>query len=91
MRYKQPDGDKSELISHSLIDTHTDLEKTSDNFKWSAAVAGFGMLLRDSEFKGDLTHDDVLKLAQESKGDDPEGYRIEFINLVKSSLLLARK
>ncbi|ELR72628.1 Von Willebrand factor type A domain protein [Fulvivirga imtechensis AK7] len=91
LRYKQPDGDKSKLITHALMDNQVDLDKTSANFKWSAAVAGFGMLLRNSEFKGDLTHDDVLKLAQESKGSDQEGYRIEFINMVKSFGLLARK
>lgn len=91
LRYKQPDGDQSKLITHALMDSHMAIEKTSDNFRWSAAVAGFGMLLRDSEFKGDLTYDDVIKLAQSAKGSDPEGYRIEFINLVKSGLLLARK
>ena len=91
LRYKQPDGDKSKLITHALVDRQVDLDKTSANFKWSAAVAGFGMLLRNSEFKGDLTYDDVLMLAQESKGNDPEGYRVEFINMVKSSGLLARK
>lgn len=91
LRYKQPDGDKSKLLTHALVDKDIDLESTSDNFRWSAAVAGFGMLLRDSEFKCDLTYEDVLKLAEGAKGKDPEGYRIEFINLVKSGLLLAKK
>ncbi|MBL6446573.1 von Willebrand factor type A domain-containing protein [Fulvivirga sp. 29W222] len=91
LRYKQPDGDQSKLITHALLDSHVNIEKTSDNFRWSAAVAGFGMLLRDSEFKGNLTYDDVIKMAQSAKGKDQEGYRIEFINLVKSGLLLARK
>lgn len=91
LRYKQPDGDQSKLITHALVDSHIAIDKTSDNFRWSAAVAGFGMLLRDSEFKGNLTYDDVIKMAQSAKGKDPEGYRIEFINLVKSGLLLARK
>ncbi|GAA0188569.1 VWA domain-containing protein [Fulvivirga kasyanovii] len=89
LRYKQPDGDQSKLITHALVDSHIAIDKTSDNFRWSAAVAGFGMLLRDSEFKGNLTYDDVIKMAQSAKGKDPEGYRIEFINLVKSGLLLA--
>ena len=89
LRYKQPDGDQSKLITHALVDSHIAIDKTSDNFRWSAAVAGFGMLLRDSKFKGNLTYDDVIKMAQSAKGKDPEGYRIEFINLVKSGLLLA--
>lgn len=91
LRYKQPDGDKSKLISHGLIDNHLDASKTSNNFRWSAAVAAFGMLLRESEYKGEFTYNDVLKLAESAKGEDAEGYRAEFINMVKSSLLLARK
>jgi len=88
-RYKQPDGAKSKLIVHPVTDQMTSLSKTSDNFRWSAAVASFGMLLRDSEFKGSTTIDNVLSLAQGAKGADAEGYRIEFINLVKSSRLMA--
>ncbi|MEX2335827.1 MAG: von Willebrand factor type A domain-containing protein [Fulvivirga sp.] len=91
LRYKQPDGDESKLLVHALNDVELDPDKTTANFRWSAAVAGFGMLLRDSKFKGDFTYDDVVQLAQSAKGEDPEGYRIEFINLVKSGLLLARK
>jgi len=89
LRYKQPDGNKSKLITHPVIDQKIALNKTSNNFKWSAAVAGFGMLLRGSEFKGNLTFDQVLNLARNSKGEDAEGYRIEFINLVRSCQLLA--
>lgn len=91
LRYKHPSGNKSKLLSHSVIDQKTNLTKTSNNFQWSAAVAGFGMLLRDSEFKNDLTFQDVLKLARNGKGSDKEGYRIEFINLVQSCQLLATK
>jgi len=91
LRYKQPDGKKSKLLVHELIDDEIVLDKTSNNFRWSAAVAGFGMILRDSEFKNNLTHLDVLELAQSSKGKDEEGYRIEFINLMKSFELLAKK
>jgi Ca-activated chloride channel family protein len=91
LRYKQPDGNKSKLISHPVIDQNIALSKTSNNFKWSAAVAGFGMLLRDSDFKNDLTFEEVLRLARLGKGADTEGYRIEFINLVQSCQLLAVK
>ena len=91
LRYKQPEGDKSKLLTHVLEDRSTVFSQTSENFRWSAAVASFGMILRDSEFKGDLTIDDVLNIAQTARGEDAEGYRIEFINLVKSGRLLARK
>ena len=58
-------------------------ERLSDNFKFSASVAAFGMILRGSEYTGDATIAKVLALAQESKGDDVNGYRSEFIQLVK--------
>lgn len=89
-RYKEPNGNNSKLIEHPLLDTHISLSKTSDNFKWSAAVASFGMILRDSEFKGKSTLDQVLNLARNSKGLDSNGYRIEFINLVQSCQLIAK-
>jgi len=54
----------------------------------SAAAAGFGMLLRDSKFKGDLTFDRVMELAKGAKGQDEEGYRAEFLRLVETSKLL---
>lgn len=78
-RYKEPDGDKSKLITKVMENT---IRKSSDNLDWSMAVAGFGMLLRDSEFKGDITYEDVLSLAKSAKGKDAFGYRGEFIELV---------
>lgn len=91
LRYKEPEGSTSKLIVNGLIDKEIALDETSDNFRWSAAVAGFGMLLRDSEFKGDLTYNDVIELAKSSKGKDEQGYRIELINLVKSCEMLAER
>ena len=89
LRYKKPDGNKSKLISKTILDKNKSWENTSANFKWSAAVAEFGMLLRESDFaqKSDITS--VIKLAKESRGDDEEGYRSEFIRLVESSRFLA--
>ena len=88
LRYKEPDGEKSKLIEHPLRDQQIVLAKTSNNFKFSAAVAGYGMLLRDSEFKGEATFVRVLELARESKGEDFHGYRAEFIQLVEKTQLL---
>jgi Ca-activated chloride channel family protein len=83
-RYKKPDEDVSKLIVHTLTDSNIPLAKTSDNFRWSASVAAWGMLLRDSEYIGNFNYDSVVQMAQAAKGDDKEGYRIEFINMVKS-------
>lgn len=84
LRYKQPDGDVSKLITHTLKDESVALASTSDNFRWSAAVVGFGMILRESEYANHFTFDQVLQLATASKGKDTEGYRVEFVNLVKA-------
>ena len=84
LRYKKPDGDVSKLITHTLKDNEVALSKTSHNHRWSAAVAGFGMILRESEYANHFTYDQVLQLAASAKGADKEGYRIEFINLVKA-------
>src|SRR5688572_8270913 len=82
LRYKEPAGQKSSLIQTTVKDQVLTANQTSDNFRFSAAVAQFGMLLRNSEFKGKATYDNVLAMAQNAKGKDEEGYRSEFINLV---------
>lgn len=89
VRYKQPDGDKSMLIEKPVMDTHTPIANTSDNFRFSAAVAEFGLLLRSSEFKGTSTYDQVIALAKNALNSDSEGYRAEFLKLVKTAKLLA--
>lgn len=90
-RYKDPSENKSKLIIHPLKDNVIQFEKTSDNFRWSAAVAGFGMILRESEFAKGFTVEHVLQLAQNARGDDKEGYRLEFINLVRTQSMLAKR
>lgn len=88
LRYKKPDEDESKLLVQVALDQNTKPKKTSDNFRFSAAVAEWGMLLRDSQFKGNGTFDQVLDLANGAKGDDVNGYRAEFIQLVKTSMAL---
>jgi Ca-activated chloride channel homolog len=83
-RYKKPDEEVSKLIVHPIVDNQLALEHSSDNFRWSASVAAFGMLLRESEYVKSFTFDDVARLSSGAKGADKEGYRIEFINMVKS-------
>jgi Ca-activated chloride channel family protein len=91
LRYKTPEGETSKLITHPLVDSNTALARTSANFRWSASVAAFGMLLRESEYVSNFSYDQVVQLAEASKGEDTEGYRIEFINMVKSFGMLASK
>lgn len=90
-RYKDPRENRSKLIVHTLKDMTAQLEKTSDNFRWSAAVAGFGMILRESEFAKGFTVEQVLHLAQNARGIDKEGYRLEFINLVRTQSIVAER
>ncbi|WP_299759107.1 von Willebrand factor type A domain-containing protein [uncultured Pontibacter sp.] len=89
LRYKDPEGSKSKLISTTVSDKASALKQTSNNFRFAAAVASFGMLLRDSEFKGNATYAQVLELAENAVGHDEEGYRAEFIRLVRSRALLS--
>ncbi|MBT8488061.1 MAG: VWA domain-containing protein, partial [Gemmatimonadetes bacterium] len=79
LRYKQPDGDTSQLVTRKIGDTVLD---TSDDFRFAAAVAAWGMLLRDSEHCADFTLDDVAELARGAVGEDPMGYRADFLGLV---------
>jgi Ca-activated chloride channel homolog len=89
LRYKKPDGDMSKLIVKPVLDENVALENTSDNFRFSAAVASFGMLLRNSAYKQNGTYDDVIALAKNAKGKDINNYRNEFIDLVKTFTTLA--
>jgi Ca-activated chloride channel family protein len=90
-RYKAPDGDVSKLIEHPVLDEQIPVAKTSDNFRFAASVAEFGMLLRNSEFKSNASFSNVLALAKKAKGNDEEGYRSEFIRLVQSAEPLAKE
>jgi Ca-activated chloride channel family protein len=88
-RYKDPNGSKSKLITRLLKDHDTSWENASDNFRFSAAAAGFGLLLRDSQYKGSLDYDRVIAMAKGAQGRDPEGHRAEFIHLAEAAKLLA--
>lgn len=83
LRYKPPTDTASLLIEKPIINSSTPVEQASDNFKFAAAVAEFGMLLRNSEYRGNSSFEQVLDLAETSKGVDLYGYRSEFIKLVE--------
>jgi len=82
LRYKDPDGDTSRKIEKTLIDGGGD--RVSADFRFAASVAMFGRLLRSSDYKGEATYNKVVKLAEKGLDKDPQGYRREFIRLVKT-------
>lgn len=83
IRYKRPEGGASTKLEFPLVDTDKTLDEADADFRWAAAVAEFGMLLRGSQHVGDGSYDAVLDLAREALGDDPHGYRAEFLDLVR--------
>lgn len=82
-RYKKPTEDTSILIEKNLLNATSENDLMSDDFNFSAAVASFAMLIRNSEFKGTASFDSVLQMAQKAKGNDKNGYRAEFIRIVE--------
>jgi Ca-activated chloride channel family protein len=89
-RYKDPYGFKSRLILHPLKFEPKPLDAVSNAFYFSAAVAEFGMLLRESKFKAESSYAQVLDLAKKGKGADRFGYRKEFIDMVESRQMLVK-
>jgi Ca-activated chloride channel family protein len=89
LRYKQPNSDTSTELSYTAVDKHLSVQETSVDFKFAASVAGFGMLLRKSQFLGaGFDIGNVQRLALEGLGDDKEGYRSEFATLVAKARML---
>lgn len=88
LRYKAPDGNTSKKIEQPLIDDNK--EKVSSDFRFASAVAMFGQLLRDFDFKGAATYDKVISLVKTSLDNDEKGYRREFIRLAETAEGLAK-
>ncbi|MDT7689140.1 MAG: Ca-activated chloride channel [Acidobacteriota bacterium] len=89
LRYKEPDGDVSKPLNVGVPDSTTSFRNASENFKFAAAVAEFGMLLRDSRYKGQSSYEGAVELARASTGTDLHGYRSEFVHLVETAQSLA--
>ena len=85
LRHKKPDGDVSELTERSFTDNGSKFENAAPDLKFAAAVAEFGMLLRDSQYKGKGSFGAVIEWAQEGKGPDRAGYRAGFIELARKA------
>ncbi|MDD3687743.1 MAG: von Willebrand factor type A domain-containing protein [Bacteroidales bacterium] len=88
IRYKKPDQETSRLITSKVTSKDLATKTNTNNFYMAVAVAEFGMLLRDSEFKGTSSYEHVLLWAKRAKGEDTFGYRAEFISLVEKAKLL---
>ncbi len=90
LRYKSPDGFRSKEIQHVLTEgDFQDLDDASKDFKWAAAVAAFGMTLRDSPYRGEWSFEEALALAREGLSEEGGGYRTEFLQLVASAREIA--
>jgi len=84
VRYKKPDGITSMLLEKPVKDFGEEIEDASENLRFAAAVAEFGMILCESEFRGSSTLDGAAKLASSAKGSDDDGYRSEMIRLINT-------
>jgi Ca-activated chloride channel family protein len=91
LRYKKPGAEASQQLTRSLNGEVAKAPYGSENTRFAAAVALFGMLLRDSKFKGESSFDECIALAGESRGADLNGYRNEFIKLAESAALMSRR
>ncbi len=83
VRYKNPKSITSKLLSKTVLEE--DVGKTSENLNFAAAVAEFGMLLRESKYKGNSSYDHVLQVAKQYADSDDEGYRNEFVELIEKA------
>ena len=92
IRYKDPK--EANAASREVVEPLTynlkELTQASDDFRFAAAVAEFGLLLRDSEYKAQASYDQVIELAKNAFGRDEEGYRKEFVRLVEGAKLMAK-
>jgi Ca-activated chloride channel family protein len=90
LRFKDPEGTESRLIAFPVEDDGVD-DAPTDDFRFASAVAEFGLLLRDSAFKGKASWDGLLERAESSRGADLSGYRREFLELARKAKSLEGK
>jgi Ca-activated chloride channel family protein len=85
LRYKEPKENQSKLLTQGLLDRGNAIENASDNLRFAAAVAEFGLVLRDSRFKGNANLGNVSALAGSSLGNDLKNYRNDFLDLIRKA------
>ncbi|MFB6317263.1 von Willebrand factor type A domain-containing protein [Saccharicrinis sp. FJH54] len=81
-RYKKPDEEQSRLISHEVTSEPVNIGSASENMRFVSVVAGFGLLMKESDYKGIVNQQMLIDLAKNAKSFDPHGYRQEFVELV---------
>jgi Ca-activated chloride channel family protein len=91
VRYKLPKEDKSTKLEIPVPANRVDFSKTNQDVQFSAAVAAYGMILRNSEHKGKSTYEMVMDIARGAKGEDRDGYRAAFIQMVDMTSLLDKR
>lgn len=91
LRYKQTEDEVSKVIELPLAGKVEPFENAAADFRFAAAVASFGMLLRNSPYKADSTYSQVIEIASAARGQDDYGYRVEFINMVRNASQLAHE
>ena len=89
LRYKNPGETHGHEISQTVREAGKPMQAMSDDFRFAAAVAGYGMLLEHSEYLGEFTWNECIRMIQNAKGKDANGYRAELLRLVELSDLLA--
>lgn len=89
LRYKQPDGDKSQKLEIPVIDDKKD--NVSGDFRFASAVAMFGQLVKESQYKGESSYSKAISIANQGLENDPQGYRREFVRLMQTVQGLAQK
>ena len=85
VRYKEPDGEVSRRLEVAVVDKDVPLAEASTDYRFAAAVAGFGMILRDSPHKGRVAFDSILRLSEANLGRDEDGYRAGLVELVRKA------
>jgi len=86
--YKLPDKGQWRILLYPVLEKYANFDMTSDNFRFSTAVAAFGMLLKNTDYGRNLSFDDVIKIAKGAKGKDLNGDRNEFVRLVETASAL---
>lgn len=91
LRYKNPDETKSRLMEQGVKEAVASFEEASESLRFAAAVAAFGMKLRNSPFQGKLSYEEIADIARKASGNDKERYRAEFVQLVKAASKINKK
>jgi Ca-activated chloride channel family protein len=89
LRYKAPQGDRSELLQWPVNTRVEEFRSAPRDVRFAAAVAEYGILLRQSKFAGNASFDHVIAVANETMGPDLDGYRADFLDLARRAAKLA--